>query len=279
MKTDALFYELFRIDPKSLFELAHLSIEGEYVFESMTVKTTEKRFDGFFRRIDGKGFNIFLEVQGYDDPVIYWRLFREVCTWYEQNRSKEPFIAIVLFIDETHAPKDCPFAAFTPPNQLITVSLTDALKSIQDSAGVLTVLKPLIFKSKTKLPQVVPKWKAEINSLKLPEYKLKILTDLLEYAILQRFPNLSLKEIKEMIRLTPLEKTVAGQELIQLGIEQGVKKGIEQGVKKGKEQGELIGEIRAIQQIMKQRRFSKAELSQKNIKELKTILKQLRSEL
>ena len=59
MKTDALFYELFRLDPHSLFELVQLDVKGEYAFESITVKTTEKRFDGFFKRTDGKGPNIF----------------------------------------------------------------------------------------------------------------------------------------------------------------------------------------------------------------------------
>ena len=54
MKTDALFYELFQIDPRSLFRLAQLEVEGEYIFESITVKTTEKRFDGFCKRTDGK---------------------------------------------------------------------------------------------------------------------------------------------------------------------------------------------------------------------------------
>ncbi len=47
MKTDELFYELFRLDPRSLFELVHLNLEGEYTFESITIKTTEKRLDGF----------------------------------------------------------------------------------------------------------------------------------------------------------------------------------------------------------------------------------------
>ena len=52
MKTDSLFYELFKLHPASLFELAGLEAEGRYVFESITVKSTEKRMDGFFRRTD-----------------------------------------------------------------------------------------------------------------------------------------------------------------------------------------------------------------------------------
>ena len=55
MKTDELFYELFKVDPKSVFRLVQLEVEGEYTFESLTIKTTEKRLDGFCKRIDGTG--------------------------------------------------------------------------------------------------------------------------------------------------------------------------------------------------------------------------------
>ncbi len=90
MKTDALFYELFRLESQSLFDLMNLKMEGDYAFESITVKTIEKRCDGFLKRTDNQGPNVFLEVQGYDDPGIYWRLFREVCTWYEQSDNAVP---------------------------------------------------------------------------------------------------------------------------------------------------------------------------------------------
>ncbi|NJL60203.1 MAG: DUF2887 domain-containing protein [Desulfobacteraceae bacterium] len=116
MKTDSLFYELFKLHPASLFELAGLEADGEYVFESITVKSTEKRLDGFFRRKDGDGANGFLEVQGYPDNMIYWRMFREISTRYEQTKSGQPFVAIILFVDEKYDPKNCPVKKFTPPN-------------------------------------------------------------------------------------------------------------------------------------------------------------------
>ena len=65
----------------------------------------------------------------------------------------------------------------------------------------------------------MPKWKAEIDFLKLSESTAEILIELLESAILSCFPKMTLKEIQKMIQLTPLDKTVAGQELIQIGIE------------------------------------------------------------
>ena len=319
MKTDALFYELFKFYPKSLFELLSLNMDGDYVFESITVKTTEKRFDGFLKRTDGQGPNVFIEIQGYDDPGFYWRLFREICTWYEQSDNNAPFVAIALFIDENHIPKQCSFVEITFPNQFLQFNLSDCLKAIEDKAGVLTVLKPLVLKKKSQLPELVPQWKSEIDSLNLPENKATLLEELLEYSILQRFPKLTLKEVQQMLQLTPLEKSVAVQQLIRInvtkskkeakedGINEGLKKGIKkgkvegikkgikkgktegkkegkkEGIKEGKEkgikQGELIGEIRTLQRILKYPQSIQSELAEKSLKELRAMLQKLKADL
>ena len=47
-------------------------------FESITLKRVERRIDGFFRRTDGEGPNLFLEVQGYGDKKVVWRLFSRI---------------------------------------------------------------------------------------------------------------------------------------------------------------------------------------------------------
>jgi len=75
------------------------------------------------------------------------------------------------------------------------------------------VLKPLILEKKKKLPESVPKWKAEIDSLNLSENINGILIELLENAIINRFPKITVKEIKKMLHYTPIEKTVVGKEL------------------------------------------------------------------
>jgi hypothetical protein len=51
------------------------------------------------------------------------------------------------------------------------------LKAIENKAGVLTVLKPLMLKKKSELPDFVPLWKSELNSLQLPESKAALLED------------------------------------------------------------------------------------------------------
>ncbi|MDM8522991.1 hypothetical protein QUF80_06415 [Desulfococcaceae bacterium HSG8] len=70
-----------------------------------------------------------------------------------------------------------------------------------------------------------------------------------------------------MIQLTPIDQTVAGQELIQIGIDKGIDK------------GELIGNIRTTQRFLKRRMTPKKKLIGKSPDELKVILKKLESEL
>ncbi len=144
---------------------------------------------------------------------------------------------------------------------------------------MLTVLKPLTLSSQETLTEAADQWIREIDALKLPDAKVKILLELLEYAILQRFPALTLEEIRTMLHLTPLDKTVAGQELIQIGKEEGRKEGRKEGKEEGQAQGELIGEIRAMQRVLKQTVSPREELASKNTEELQAILKQLEEQL
>ena len=200
--------------------------------------------------------------------------------WYEQSDNNAPFVAIALFIDENHIPKQCPFVEITFPNRFIQFNLSDCLKAIEDKAGVLTVLKPLVLKKKSQLSEFVPQWKSEIDSLKLPENKATFLEELLEYSILQRFPKLTLKEVQQMLQLTPLEKSVAVQQLIRINITKSKKEAKAEGIKEGKEkgikQGELIGEIRTLQRILKYPQNTQAELAEKPLKELRTLLQKLK---
>ncbi len=65
MKTDALFYELFRLDPRSLFQLVKLNVRGQYVFESIRMQSVPGRFprvamsNSHYKRINqGQGIKI-----------------------------------------------------------------------------------------------------------------------------------------------------------------------------------------------------------------------------
>ncbi|MEW5985148.1 MAG: DUF2887 domain-containing protein [Chloroflexota bacterium] len=46
MRTDTIFYELFQTAPQIFFELLGITPACPYHFESVTVKSAEKRIDG-----------------------------------------------------------------------------------------------------------------------------------------------------------------------------------------------------------------------------------------
>ncbi len=278
MKTDELFYELFTIDPQSVFRLAQLELEGEYRFESLTFKAIERRLDGFCHRIDGEGPNVFVEVQGYDDPKIYWRIFQEICFYYQQHDDRSPFVGIILFLDERDDPGGCPFACL-PPHQFFRISLLDGLTAVWQQAGALTVLKPLVVPGKEDVAGHIQQWTTEIRALHLPEEKIHTLLELLEYLIIQRFPTLSRKEVETMLNLTPIEDSIIGQELIQIGQRKGRQEGRQEGRQKGRQEGALIGEIRAMQKFLKYPVTPVDELAQQEMNTLKAMLQELEADL
>ncbi len=278
MRTDELFYTLFTIDPGSLFRLARLEMEGEYRFESLTFKAIERRLDGFCHRVDGEGPNIFVEIQGYDDPKIYWRLFQEICLYYQQHDETAPFVGIVLFLDEADDPGPCPFAC-VPPHQFARVTLVDGLNALWNQAGALTVFKPVIISRKARVFEEIHQWKADIRALNLPQEQIQTLLELLTYVIVSRFPAMSRKEVEQMLNLTPIEDTMIGQELKRLWTTEGRQEGAKQGEQKGLSKGELIGEIRATQKFLKRPVTPVSELATRSLKSLKATLQELEAEL
>jgi predicted transposase YdaD len=105
------------------------------------------------------------------------------------------------------------------------------------------------------------------------------LIELLENAILSRFPKMTLKEIQKMIQLTPLDKTVAGQELIMMGIERGRIQGLTEGRTEGIRKGKIIGKIHATQRFLKLPITPEKKLLEQSMKELSAMLKQLEAKL
>jgi len=146
-------------------------------------------------------------------------------------------------------------------------NLVDCLKNIEADATPLVVLKPLTLQQKADLPRAVDEWNAGIEAMDLPEDRKKTLTELLEYAILQRFKDITLEEIRKMIQLTPLEETVAVKELIQKGME------------KGMEKGQLMGQIQLLQRLLKRPQTPDKALIGLGLKELQAMLAKLEADL
>jgi predicted transposase/invertase (TIGR01784 family) len=216
MKTDALFYELFQVAPQTFFELLQITPACPYRFESITVKTAEKRIDGVLEPVAENQPIYFLEVQAFPDDVIYWRVMREVATYFEQRPAQKgtTWQAIVLWLN----PEDDPGLgtlkplARKPHRRLLAVDLLKLLKKLDEQALVLNVLRPLLAKSEREVRQHVVQWVETPNLERQTEERLvAILSQLIE----QKFRTLSYKELTAMLHLTPLRETASVQEVLK----------------------------------------------------------------
>lgn len=81
MKTDKLFYELFRIQPNLILRLLpELPRDaGSYGFQAPVLKESEYRLDGFLEPQDGsQGLPlVILEAQMYSDPDFLLKLYAQ----------------------------------------------------------------------------------------------------------------------------------------------------------------------------------------------------------
>ncbi|MCB0123791.1 MAG: DUF2887 domain-containing protein [Caldilineaceae bacterium] len=220
MKTDALFYELFQAAPQTFFELLQITPTCSYRFESITVKMAEKRIDGVLEPTESDQPLYFLEVRAFPDEVIYWRVMREVSTYFEQRPAQRStdWQAIVLWLNSEDDPGLGTLLALShePQPRLIPTDLITLLKRLNEDSLVLQVLRPLLIDNESEVRQNVVQWVETIRrtpnmDTQTEERLVAILSQLIE----QKFKNLGYKELSEMLRLTPLRETASFQEVFK----------------------------------------------------------------
>ena len=222
--------------------------------ESVTVKTTEKRIDAMLFRLDEPGVLVFAEFQGWSDPAIYWRLFREIATWYESRpEGVPPFVAVVLFLDASQDSGD-PWLQPVSPNRLVRLTVAETLEALGDDPGPLVIFRPLVVPDLATAKREAPRWMETLARLKLPEAEATFLVEHLVAILIRRFKELSLEEATAMIQLAPLHETRAGRELIAIGEKRGEKIGEQRGEKIGEKRGEKrgirMGKIQALEALL-----------------------------
>lgn len=222
MRTDPLFYELFQAAPQTFFELLQIIPACAYRFESITVKTSEKRIAGVFEPLEAGQPIYFLEVQAFPDEMIYWREMREIATFFEQRPAMRdtPWRAYVLWLNVEDDPGFGTLArlAHEPNPQLVSLDLIKLLKKLPDESLTLNVLRPLLAETEHAVRQNVVQWVEKIRQQSASDANLEErLISLMSQLIERKFKALNYKELSKMLRLTPLRETTSGQELLQEG--------------------------------------------------------------
>jgi predicted transposase/invertase (TIGR01784 family) len=100
MKTDTLFYRLFKHWPELVLELLNLKYSGSsYCFSSEEIKQTAFRIDGIFTPVtdDPEQPIIFVEVQYQPDKDFYARFFSEITLYLHVHKLKRKWLALVIY--------------------------------------------------------------------------------------------------------------------------------------------------------------------------------------
>ena len=220
MKTDPLFYELFQAAPQTFFELVQITPPCAYRFESITVKTSEKRIDGVLEPADASQPFYFLEVQAFPDETIYWRTLREVATFFEQrpHLKDREWQASVLWLDKADDPGVGTLHLLTsPPNaRLVSFDLIQLLKQLPETSLALNVLRPLLVQDEREVRENVVQWvenirQATAQDANLEERLIGVLSQMIE----EKFKTLNYKELSKMLRLTPFHETESFREALK----------------------------------------------------------------
>jgi len=201
MKTDTLFYRLFKKEPKLALELLGLDYAGDsYRFSSEEIKQTAFRIDGLFKPVsdDLDQPLIFVEVQFQADNDFYGRLFSEITLYLYQNKPKRDWLILVIYphrgIEKTTSIE---FLSFLNSPQLRRIYLED-YKNRSDLSPTLEFIR-LIASDKQ---QTISRAKDLAN--RLGKIDLEGL-DFIETILVYKLPHLSREDIKKMLSVYEVE--------------------------------------------------------------------------
>ncbi len=269
MKTDPLFYELFQTAPQIYFELLQIPQPCLYRFESITVKATEKRIDGVLEPTKPDQPIHFVEVQAAPDEEIYWRISREVATYFEQRpklRGRE-WQAVVIWLGKPEPKEDEEADAdfgtvllYDRKNKqrLYSVDIIDLLGKLPEDSLALNVLRPLVVDNERQVRQNISNWVEQIHatpgmSSDVEQRLVMVMTQLIE----EKFKTLSYKELCKMLKLTPFEQTATFIETYQRKLQE--------------DRMELL-----IQQIKRKYRFAESTIAKIDVRLRQLTLKDLK---
>jgi hypothetical protein len=229
LKTDAHFLNIFRAFPAELYRLLGLPDPGPCTVQSVEVKELIRRADCLATPEDPAQELLAVEFQLNRDEGIYDRIIMEAASIRMSQPSRSIRMAIV-FGTAALDPRTAPWNKFVQAIYLDEV--IPALARSEPNHFLVALFRPLLEPEDKKVEKFAASDYAKLKNLILPTTHRAIspslLADIFLDWLLQRFTALNTSQISKMIiQLTPLEETVAGKELIGIGLERGMERGME----------------------------------------------------
>jgi predicted transposase/invertase (TIGR01784 family) len=210
MKTDSIFYRLFKDFPSLLFEVLGQdpSLAAGYEFSSREVKELAFRLDGIFLPPDTEQPIYFVEVQFQRDPKFYYRFVAEIAMYLRQYQPAQPCRAVVLFPRES-LDLGIPASLGMFATEIQQVYLDQLPETESPLVGIVKVILDPPQQARERVQELVSRG-----------LEARIL-ELLETVLVYKFAELSREEIEAMFGLSELKQTRVYQEARAEGKQEG----------------------------------------------------------
>lgn len=220
MKTDAIFYEIFKEFPNIFFEIIGKPDTNTNIYEFIAPEIKQKSFrlDGVFSPLEEftNEALYFIEVQFYKDEEFYDRLFTSIFLYFTQYQPPNPdWFAIVIY-DKRSNERTYPqrYRSLLEPH--LRRFYLDEFEDIQDDSLGIGIIR-LVVESQNKATELaktlISKAKEELIDTLIQR---KVL-EFIETIVVYKFPNLSREEIETMLNLNLLKETRVYQEAKEEG--------------------------------------------------------------
>ncbi|MGF1492421.1 MAG: Rpn family recombination-promoting nuclease/putative transposase [Microcoleaceae cyanobacterium] len=218
MKTDSLFYRIFKTAPAIFFELIGQPDQAGYQFQSVELKQTAFRIDGvFLPPPESIGQSVyFVEVQFQKDPLLYHRLFAELFLFLNQNPATVGWQAVAIYPDRSLEPEQTDLYQPLLDSSRVQRIYLNELAGESVELGIVGLIVEPENTATDKAKQLLSQAR---QSSQLP---LAVIMELIETTMVYKFPQLSRQEISQMLNIaTESRQTRVYQEGLEDGRQEG----------------------------------------------------------
>ncbi|MCL1468734.1 Rpn family recombination-promoting nuclease/putative transposase [Argonema galeatum] len=239
MKTDSIFYRLFKTFPRIFFELIgqpNIDISN-YQFASVELKQTSFRIDGVFVPVPDSADRTvyFAEVQFQPDATFYRRFFSEIFLYLRQNPSVNLWRAVVIYPTGSIETSDViPYQALFSSNEVQRIYL-DRLPEAGSTSLGLRIVRLIVEREEsavTSARELISQTRQQVTD----EATRREILELIETILLYKFTRLTREEIRQMFTFTE-------SEFKQSRLYQSIKE-------EGLEEGKLEGKLEAVPRLL-----------------------------
>jgi predicted transposase/invertase (TIGR01784 family) len=253
LKTDTIYYQLFKRFPSLIFTLVEHQPERarEYRFESIEVKETSYRIDGVFLPPEGASPRIvyFAEVQFQIDESLYFRFSSESSVFLHRNQNLfDDWFGVFIFASRSIEPENTHIhRSMLNGPQVQRIYLDELGDPAEQPIGIR--LMQLTITPEKQAPEQARELIRQANQEDTGSLSKKEIIDMICTIAVYKFSKLSRDEVEAMLGLR-LEETRVYQEARAEGEERGVAKGRQEGEQAGILKGEQAGILKGEQALI-----------------------------